>query len=185
MKTKDEKRKARKKITAEDFTPPELVREILDKLDEYGPEAWEEGKVGCDLACGNGNILVEILKRKLSLNHDPLISIQSVYGADIMQDNIRECRTRLLNTIKEHGHKITKEMIKAVLKNIVWTPLCRYPNGSLDYDFNFSRCPDQKDIDRWYDDITGDKKNDSKANDNELVEAVKQDNIFTAMGFTF
>ena len=128
----DEKRKTRKKRTAEIFTPSWLVVQMLDKLNEYGHEAWEDGKTFCDPACGNGNMLIEVLKRKLSLKHNPLIAIQSIYGADIMEDNIRECRERLLKTLEEYI-PITEDMVKAVLKNIVWTPLKKYPNGSLDY----------------------------------------------------
>jgi len=59
--------KERIKRTAEIFTPAFLVNEILDKLTEYGPEIWNEEKTFLDPACGNGNFLIEILKRKLEL----------------------------------------------------------------------------------------------------------------------
>lgn len=65
------RRKNRQKQTAEIFTPPYLVNEMLDKLTEYGPEIWEEGKTFIDPACGNGNFLIEVLKRKLDLGHNP------------------------------------------------------------------------------------------------------------------
>lgn len=153
MKNNQDKRQARKKQTAEDFTPPKLVNEILDKLNEYGKESWEEGKTFLDPACGNGNILVEVLKRKLSLGHNPTKAIQSIYGTDIMQDNISECRTRLLTVLINHNITITKEHIKAVLKNVLCTPLSKFKNGSLDYDFEFKTNPKQRDIDRWYNKI--------------------------------
>jgi len=140
-----EKRKTRKKRTAEIFTPSWLIVQMLDKLNEYGPESWQDGKTFCDPACGNGNMLIEVLKRKLSLNHNPLTAIQSIYGADIMGDNIRECRERLLKTLEEYI-PITEDMVKAVLKNIVWTPLKKYPKGSLDYDFNFGINLKQRDV---------------------------------------
>ena len=131
------KRDNRKKQTAEDFTPAWLVNQMLDKLNEYGPESWEEGKTFLDPACGNGNMLYCVLKRKLDLGHDPLNAISTIYGTDIMKDNISECRKRLLKLLIKSGVAITIDHLKAVRNNIVVCPLSRYPNGSLDYDFNF------------------------------------------------
>jgi hypothetical protein len=101
-------------------------------------EVWEENKTFVDPACGNGNMLLEVLKRKLALNHNPLQAIQSIYGTDIMLDNVKEARLRMLKAILPYVKKLTIEHTKAVSKNIVCTPLDKYPNGSLDYDFEFS-----------------------------------------------
>ena len=56
-------------------------------------------------ACGDGNFLIEILRRKLSLLKDvksqtewefkSLIAVGSCYGIDILPDNAEACRTRL------------------------------------------------------------------------------------------
>src|ERR1035437_5515752 len=92
------RRQKRKKSTAEEFTPLPLVNEMLDKLTK---EVWQEGKTYCDPACGNGNFLVEVLKRKLNNHHNALQALQTIYGVDIMQDNIKECRLRLLKLISQ------------------------------------------------------------------------------------
>ena len=132
----EEKRKERKHKTAEDFTPLFLVDEILDRIPS---EVWEENKEFLDKACGNGNILVCILKRKLSLNHHPIQALKTIFGADIMRDNINEARLRLfkiaLNYLKTKELQI--EAIQILKTNIKWVPLKNYPNGSLDYDFQF------------------------------------------------
>ena len=133
MSTLEQTRAARRKETAEIFTPPALVNEMLDKLPI---EVWEENKTFCDPACGNGNMLVEVLKRKLLHKHNSVNALKSIYGTDIMKDNIDECRVRLLKIIKEH-RKVTPEHVHAVLVNIRVTPFTKYPNGSLDYDFEF------------------------------------------------
>jgi hypothetical protein len=139
-----EKRQARRKLTAEDFSPPKLVNEMLDKLPE---DQWKENITYCDPSCGNGNMLIEVLKRKLKCGHDPLQSLQTIFGVDIMEDNIRECRLRLLKVIVNHvkENKLKRpnviELIKTLGKNIVCTPLNKYPNGSLDYDFEFKNIP--------------------------------------------
>jgi len=50
-------RKERRKQTAEDFTPPELVNEMLDKLPS---EVFiEPSKTLCDPAAGNGTSLLK------------------------------------------------------------------------------------------------------------------------------
>ena len=56
-------------------------------------------------ACGDGNFLIEILRRKLSLLKDiksqtewefkSLIAVGSCYGIDILPDNAEACRSRL------------------------------------------------------------------------------------------
>jgi hypothetical protein len=136
------KRQARKKASAEDFTPSWLANEMLDKLTQYSPkELWEDNKTFLDPAIGNGNLILPVLQRKLNNNHNFIQVLNTLYGCDIMQDNISECRLRLLKTIVNHckktNYKMKKkeaiEIIKILARNIVCTPLTRYPNGSLDY----------------------------------------------------
>lgn len=67
-------------------------------------------------ACGDGNFLAEILKRKLNTvskcyKKSPndwekfsIIALSSLYGVDIMNDNAEECRNRLFG-IWDEAHK--------------------------------------------------------------------------------
>ena len=139
----DKIRAARIKTTAEIFTSSKTVNEMLELLPI---ETWQESKTFLDPACGNGNILIEVLRRKLLLGYDPLRSLQTIYGADLMPENIRECRFRLLNLISQKG-EISEEMIRIVFSNVVCTN--RLPKGSLDYDFNFSPSRAEKTIKEW------------------------------------
>lgn len=110
----EQTRKARRKETAEDFTPLPLVNEMLDKLPK---EVWDDpSKTFCDPAAGNGNFLIEILRRKLELKHDPLVALQSIYGVDLMADNVQEMKERLLSLIPESLHKEAKKILN---KNII------------------------------------------------------------------
>jgi hypothetical protein len=150
-------REKRIKQTAECFTPESLTNEILDKLEQYGKECWEENKTFCDPACGDGGLLIPVLQRKIKLGHNPNNALKTIYGADIQADNIKECRLRLLKTIKNAGIEITEEHIKTIFTNIVCTPLNKYPNGSLDYldrKDAFRKTPTNKDVQRWLDGVT-------------------------------
>ena len=135
-------REERRRETAEDFTPPELANAILDKLP---PSVWKPDKTFVDPACGNGNLLIPALQRKLTKGHDPIQALRTIFGTDIMEDNIRECRQRLLDEASKSA-KITEEMKRTVSQNIVCTPLpdeavwpvTGYERGSLDYGFGFA-----------------------------------------------
>jgi hypothetical protein len=141
-----EQRDARKKQTAEVFTPHFLVNQMLDKLPA---EVWEPGKTFVDPACGNGNMLIHVLYRKIAIyDQEPTEAIQGIFGVDIMRDNIRECRLRLLKIISIF-YEITEEDVAAVLQNVVWLNRKKYPNGSLDYNFAFNNKPKPDDIKRW------------------------------------
>lgn len=146
----ENRRNKRKKQTAEIFTPPSLVNDMLNKLSEYGPEFWKESpENNClDPSCGNGNFLIEILKRKLELNHNPLSALKTIYGLDIMKDNIAECRIRLLNLISKY-EEITKEHIKIVFQNIRFLSTKIYPKGTLSYDMSFDDDIDEDAIKTW------------------------------------
>ena len=150
---KEHIRKARVKATAEVFTPSALVNEMLDKLPK---EVWTLDKTFCDPACGNGNLLVEVLERKIKKSKDQhrgLKALQSIFWVDIMRDNIAETRMRLLKIVQQY-EEITEDHIVAVFKNIIWLNTKRYPNGSLDYDFSFSsEKPKKEDIARWLSEV--------------------------------
>jgi len=151
--TKEEKRKKRRKRTAEIFTPKKLVDEMLDKLPE---EVWQEGKTFCDPACGDGEFLIQVLLRKLHKGHDPLESLKSIYGCDIMKDNIEECRKRLLKTISsiKPDLPITEDHVIAIFINIRFLSTKRYPKGSLDYDFEFKENINKRTLKKWTDWLT-------------------------------
>lgn len=67
-------------------------------------------------ACGSGNFLEEILRRKLAgirfgkvrslprYEHWLLRALASIYGVDICADNVAESRLRLLELLRSHYH---------------------------------------------------------------------------------
>lgn len=93
---------------------------MLDKLPK---SMWKEEKTFCDPTCGNGNMLVEILKRKLAKGHDPVRALNTLYGVDIMRNNIDECRMRLGvlvgEYLKDADDKTILQISKILKRNII------------------------------------------------------------------
>ena len=86
-------------------------REVNAMLDLVKQETERIDSRFLEPACGNGNFLVEILRRKLEvvrrqyqkqlseLELQATIALSSIYGVDIMKDNVEECCQRLLDIV--------------------------------------------------------------------------------------
>jgi len=115
--------KSRERVSrrGEVFTPSWLVNEMLDKLPE---DQWvDPTKTFIDPACGNGNFLVEVIRRKIESGTAPYPALMTTYGVDIMPDNIKECRERLIDAAYEATGAIkegwqTRLFERAVNQNI-------------------------------------------------------------------
>ncbi len=82
-------------------------REVNAMLDLVKQETERIDSRFLEPACGNGNFLAEILRRKLDVVQAryaacqpdyelyALLAVGSIYGIDILQDNVVECRERL------------------------------------------------------------------------------------------
>ena len=117
------KRNLRKKLTSEVFTPLSTVDEMLDKLPS---EVFlDPSKTFCDNSAGNGNFLIQVLQRKLDQGHDPLQALSTIYGVELMPDNVLEMKERLLSLIPAKLYKKAEEIVN---RNII----C---NNSLTWDF--------------------------------------------------
>jgi type I restriction-modification system DNA methylase subunit len=89
-----EREKSRVKSTGEVFTPTPLVQEILDNLDQA--QFCDPTKTFLDPSCGDGQFLSEVLIRKLENGIEFDVALSTIYGVDLMPDNVTECRNRLL-----------------------------------------------------------------------------------------
>lgn len=89
-----ERDKLRVKATGEVFTPTELVREILEQIPVE--QFKDPAKTFLDNSCGDGQFLGEVLIRKIENGSTFEEALSTVYGVDMMQDNVDLCRERLL-----------------------------------------------------------------------------------------
>ncbi len=112
-------RAKRKKETAEDFTPEPLVNEMLDKLPA---EVWSDPqKTFLDNSAGNGNFLVAVLQRKLDHGHNPLQALSTIYGVELMYDNVEELHHRMYSIVKDllHTQEDKDKAFKIIKENLV------------------------------------------------------------------
>ena len=82
-------------------------REVNAMLDLVKHETERIDSRFLEPACGNGNFLAEVLRRKLKVVDErygniqmdweryAVIAVSSIYGVDILEDNAKECRERL------------------------------------------------------------------------------------------
>ncbi|MFB9120963.1 hypothetical protein ACFFUE_07135 [Bergeyella porcorum] len=101
LRKKQIRSKKRVKDLGEVFTNEREVNAMLDLIPNITIEM-----TFLEPSCGNGNFLTEILRRKLNLisqNDDKLTAIlkcySSIYGIDIMHDNVEETKQRLLDML--------------------------------------------------------------------------------------
>lgn len=122
-----ERDKLRIKQNGEIFTPTDLVQEILDTLD---PTLFTDPtKTFLDPTCGDGQFLGEVLIRKMENGIDFETALSTIYGVDLMEDNVELCRERLLC-----GHEDLRHIVE---QNIVCADALRYHyrfDGSHPYD---------------------------------------------------
>ena len=116
-------------------------REINAMLDLVKQETERIDSRFLEPACGDGNFLVEILNRKLNVvvskykksqsefERYIIIALSSMYGVDILEDNVLDCRQRLFDianttytkTFKDKCKEECSNTLKHILsKNIVW-----------------------------------------------------------------
>lgn len=134
---KQTKSKERVRDHGEVFTAEREVKAMCDLVKD---ETERIDSRFLEPACGDGNFLAEILTRKLEVvkrkykkitldyEKNAVLAISSVYGVDIMQDNVLACRDRLFKlwdkeykaVCKKDCNDQTREAVKFILsKNIV------------------------------------------------------------------
>lgn len=137
MEKSQTKSKERVRDHGEVFTAEREVKAMCDLVKD---ETERIDSRFLEPACGDGNFLAEILTRKLEVvkrkykkstldyEKNAVLAISSVYGVDILNDNVLACRERLFKlwdkeykaVCKKDCNDQTREAVKFILsKNIV------------------------------------------------------------------
>ncbi|MBI9020427.1 MAG: N-6 DNA methylase [Verrucomicrobia bacterium] len=105
------KSKSRVADHGEVFTPAWMVEAMLDLV--KGETERIDSRF-LEPACGDGNFLVQVLRRKLAAvelkygksdferRHYALLAIMCIYGIELLPDNIADCRANLLAILAEY-----------------------------------------------------------------------------------
>ena len=148
IKKNNEQVKSKQRVAnhGEVFTNEREVRAMLDLVKS---ETERIDSRFLEPACGNGNFLAEVLRRKLAVvekrygksqvewERYAVTAVSSIYGVDILEDNAQECRDRLFNIFDEHytalfNNKCKDECrrsIKFLLgRNILWGDALDFTN---------------------------------------------------------
>lgn len=120
------------------FTSEREVNAMLDLVDQ---ETQRIDSRFLEPACGTGNFLIEVLRRKLEVvegryrksqleyERNAIIAVGSLYGVDLLEDNVVDCRARLFDCFDEKYSALFKsecrdecrQSIAYVLRrNIIW-----------------------------------------------------------------
>ena len=99
------------KATQEIFTPTPMVQSIIDRLDLKLLQDPDQEFI--DPTCGDGQFLGEVLIRKLENGIPFEQALQTIYGVDLMQDNVDLCRERLLCGREDLRHIVDTNIVCA------------------------------------------------------------------------
>ena len=116
-------------------------REVNAMLDLVKQETERIDSRFLEPACGTGNFLAEILERKLQVvesryekiqleyERNAVLAVSSIYGIDILEDNVAECRNRLLEIFLNRyqakfksavNPECTRSIQYILQRNIIW-----------------------------------------------------------------
>ncbi len=134
-------------------------REVNAMLDLVKHETERIDSRFLEPACGNGNFLAEVLRRKLKVvdqrygnnqmdwERYAVIAISSIYGVDILEDNAKECRERLYTIFDDFYTALFKDKCKEECRrsirflfdrNILWGDALDFTNPSTKQPIVFS-----------------------------------------------
>ena len=123
----------RRKKTQEFYTPYSIIKKMIDKIE---PEMWADPtKTFIDPAMGNGNIILGILYRRI-VEHgiDWRTALETLYGVELMQDNVDETKERIIDLLNKLNIEYDKDVAYEIMNHNL---VC---SNFFDWDFD-NWCP--------------------------------------------
>lgn len=122
--------KSRQRVAdhGEVFTPSWMVEKMLDLVKD---ESERIDSRFLEPACGSGNFLSAVLHRKLSAvqirfgqnefekRHNALFALMCIYGIELLEDNITDCRNILLGELKEFLKIADEDLILSAARHVL------------------------------------------------------------------
>ena len=123
----------RRKKTQEFYTPYSIINKMIDKIE---PEMLADPtKTFLDPAMGNGNIILGILYRRI-VEHgiDWRTALETLYGVELMQDNVDETKERIIDLLNKLNIEYDKDAAYEIMNHNL---VC---SNFFDWDFD-NWCP--------------------------------------------
>lgn len=103
------------------YTPAHIVTAMCELVAQNSDVFDRTDAKFLEPACGNGNFLVEILRRKLLLcrtEDEAVQAVKSIYAIDLLPDNVQEARQRMSSIVKERfpGADITGILKRQIIQ---------------------------------------------------------------------
>ena len=116
-----EERLARRKganSTQEFFTPYSIIKRMCDKI-SYSD--WSDpSKTFLEPCLGNGQFYIYIIYNRILHGIDWQIALETAYGLELMQDNVDECKERVINLLKSLDIAFNEDTARDIMNhNIV------------------------------------------------------------------
>lgn len=111
--------RSKERITknGEVFTPKALVEKMMDKIPESD---WKDPeKLFLEPTFGSGNMLICMLERRIASGVEPIQAVKTLYGVELMQDNVDLCKDRIREVLRVNKIKIDKKVNDIIDHNFV------------------------------------------------------------------
>lgn len=111
--------RSKERITknGEVFTPKSLVEKMMDKIPV---EKWKDpNSVWLEPTFGSGNMLICMLERRIASGVEPIQAVKTLYGVELMQDNVDLCKDRIREVLRANKVKIDKKVNDIIDHNFV------------------------------------------------------------------
>jgi site-specific DNA-methyltransferase (adenine-specific) len=123
------------KSYGEVYTQEKEVNNMLDLVADFSLRFFEPG-------CGSGNFLIELLHRKVSAGLTVSDALSTLYGIDILEDNITHTRQRLLDAAIQYG--LSNDAATAIIEKNIFIQDFLDPTFKPDVDFFVGNPPYQR-----------------------------------------
>lgn len=111
--------RSKERITknGEVFTPKALVEKMMDKIPV---EKWSDPEATfLEPTFGSGNMLICMLERRIESGVEPIQAVKTLYGVELMQDNVDLCKDRIREVLRANKVKIDKKVNDIIDHNFV------------------------------------------------------------------
>lgn len=103
------------------FTPPEIVEQMLDMLEQESPDCFAPGTTYLEPTCGEGIFVCGVLQRKFAnctTDAERRLAIRSVWAMELQADNV-EKTIKAVTELCEGVLRLTKADLETIKDHVI------------------------------------------------------------------